>query len=110
MKGKLTAIIAGTMLAITGATLPASALVSSTVSQQPVNGQTETLLLAANKKANPVKGGHSTGKSPSNREKHEAGEARRNQDQIINPAFKAYKANGGRLSKAAWLKAGQPKK
>lgn len=34
MKDKLTTIIAGTMLAISGATLPASAIVSNAVSQQ----------------------------------------------------------------------------
>jgi len=119
MKGKLTAIIAGTMLAITGATLPASAIVSGTGGEQPLAGrQTETILLAANKKSKPpaakkdntVKGGHSTGKSPSNKAKHEKGEAQRNQDQNVNPAFKKYKANGGKLAKDAWLKAGSPKK
>jgi hypothetical protein len=34
MKGKLTTIIAGTMLVLTSATLPASAIVSNAVSQQ----------------------------------------------------------------------------
>jgi hypothetical protein len=109
MKGKLSAIIAGTMLAVTGTTLPASAIVSSTVGQQQIGVQQETLLLAANK-GNSVKGGHSTGKSPSNKEKHQKGEARRNQDQNVNPAFKNYKKHGGKLSKDTWQKAGQPKK
>ncbi len=112
MKGKLTAIIAGTMLAVTGATLPASAIVSSTIGQQQIGVQQETVLLAVKgntvKEGNTVKGGHSTGKSPSNKGKHEKGEARRNQDQNVNPAFKKYKANRGKLSKSAWEKAGRP--
>lgn len=108
MKGKLTTIIVGTMLAVTGATLPVSATVANTIGQQEISGQQQTLLLAT--KGNSVKGGHTTGKSPSHKEKHEKGEAQRNEDQNINPAFKAYKAKGGKLSKDAWKKAGQPAK
>ncbi|MBR8834405.1 MAG: hypothetical protein DSM106950_10315 [Stigonema ocellatum SAG 48.90 = DSM 106950] len=107
MKGKLSAIIAGTMLAVTGATLPASAIVSSTIGQQQIGVQQETLLLAA--KDNTVKGGHSK-ITPTKKEKHQNGEARRNQDQNVNPAFKAYKKKGGKLDKHAWEKAGRPTK
>ena len=108
MKGKLTAIIAGTMLAAIGATLPASAILSSTVGQQQIDRQQGTLLLAG--KEGSVRGGHSKGKSPSKEAKHQKGEARRNQDQNVNPAFKEYKKNNGKLSKSAWEKAGKPKK
>ena len=34
-------------------------------------------------KAKDIKGGHNTGKSPSNKETHQKGEARRQQDQDI---------------------------
>ncbi|MEO0014743.1 MAG: hypothetical protein RLZZ535_3132 [Cyanobacteriota bacterium] len=56
------------------------------------------------------KGGHNTGKSPSNREKHQKGEERRKQDQDINPKWKKYKEKGGKLDKTNWIKAGMPKK
>lgn len=56
------------------------------------------------------KGGHSTNKSPSKQEKHEKGDARRKQDQEINPKFQEYKKNGGKLAKTAWLKQGMPKR
>jgi hypothetical protein len=109
MKSKIAIILAGTMLALTGATLPASAAVLNTNGQHLTSQKQSTLLLAKKKgKENAVKGGHSTGKSPSNQEKHQKGEARRNQDQNVNPAFKKYKANGGRSAKDAWVKAGQP--
>src|SRR5579883_616626 len=108
MKGNLTAYIAGTILAVIGSTLPASAIVTNTTSQQYPSREQQPLLLASG--GDSVKGGHSTGKSPSKKAKHEKGEARRNQDQNVNPAFKQYKANGGKLSKSAWEKAGRPKK
>ncbi|MEM7591706.1 MAG: hypothetical protein AAF383_09350 [Cyanobacteria bacterium P01_A01_bin.83] len=57
-----------------------------------------------------TKGGHSKGKSPSKQEKHQKGDARRQQDQNVNPKWKAYKDNGGNLSKDAWKKQGMPKK
>lgn len=122
MKGKMAGILlAGTMFAITGATLPASATVLNTNGQHLTGGEQEALLLAAKGKEpvkggdskgkeNTVKGGHSTGKSPSKQETHQKGEARRHQDQNVNPAFKEYKKHGGKLSKAAWLKQGQPKR
>lgn len=44
MKGKMTAIIAGTLLAITGATWPASATVLNTNAQHLTGGQQSTLL------------------------------------------------------------------
>lgn len=111
MKRKMaTALIAGAMLAITGASLPASATVSNTIDQNLMGEQQSTLLLAKNKKGHKVKGGHSTKKSPSKKQKHQKGEARRHQDQNVNPAFKKYKENGGFLSKDAWEKLGQPKK
>ena len=96
------------MLAIIGSTLPSEAIVANKIGQPQIGYQLETLLLAA--KGKTVEGGHSTGKSPSKKGKHEKGEARRNQDQNVNPAFKAYKAKGGKLSKTAWEKAGMPKK
>lgn len=108
MKGKMAAILAGTMLAVTGAWGSASATVLATIGQQEIGGQQQTLLLA--KKGSTVKGGHSKEKSPSKKAKHEKGEARRHQDQDVNPAFKQYKANGGKLSKDAWEKQGRPKK
>lgn len=115
MKRQMTALIAGTMLAITDASLPASATVLNLNNQDLTGGQQSTQLLAAKGgnskgKENTVKGGHSTGKSPSNKQKHQQGEARRHQDQNINPAFKKYRANGGRLAKDAWLKQGQPRR
>lgn len=61
-------------------------------------------------KENTVKGGHSTSKSPSKKETHQKGEARRHQEQNVNPAFKEYRKHGGKLSKSAWLKQGQPKR
>ncbi|MEN9519222.1 MAG: hypothetical protein RLZZ381_1810 [Cyanobacteriota bacterium] len=56
-----------------------------------------------------LKGGHNTGKSPSNKETHQKGEARRQQDQTINPQWKAYKKKG-KLSMDAWKKQGMPTK
>ena len=55
MKGKLTAIIAGTMLAVTGATLPASAFeghthtlnVAESGFNSPISQQQNTILLAS---------------------------------------------------------------
>ncbi len=74
MKSKIAVILAGTMLAITGATLPASAIVSSTVSQEAINGQPETLLLAAG-------GTHTNNARPSTSEKHQNGQAKKKQSQ-----------------------------
>lgn len=64
MKGKMAAIIAGTLLAITtGASLPASATVSNTNSQHSMGGQQSTLPLTT--KGNTVSG-QSTIATPSN--------------------------------------------
>jgi hypothetical protein len=57
-----------------------------------------------------VQGGHSKGKSPSSLEKHQNGEATRNEQQNVNPRWNAYKKNGGKLAKAAWKKQGMPTK
>lgn len=46
MKRQMTALIAGTMLAITGGTMSASAIVTGTINQQEIGGQQTTLLLA----------------------------------------------------------------
>ena len=113
MRCKLTAIVAGTILAMTGAILPASAnVVHETFDNallnkigQPLaavsgNGQQKTILLAV--KGNEIKGGHQTGKSPSNKQKHEQGDTRRQQDQQKNPAFKdaKKKSSTSKLSKS----------
>lgn len=112
MSGKLTAILAGTILAMTGAILPASANVvhesfdNALLNKigQPLtdvsgSGQQKTILLAVN--GNEIKGGHQTGKSPSNKQKHQQGDARRQQDQQKNPAFQdaKKKASTRKLSK-----------
>lgn len=110
MKRKMTALVTGAMLAITTASLPASAAVSNTIDQNLMGEQQSTLLLANKKKGHKVKGGHSTKKSPSKKQKHQKGEARRHQDQNVNPAFKQYRENGGRLEKGAWIKQGMPKR
>jgi hypothetical protein len=107
MRKKTTTIIAATILAIIGATSPGSAIESNSANQQFIHTQQKTLLAG---KGATVKGGHSSGKSPSKTNKHQKGQARRNEDQNVNPAFKAYKKNGGKLSKGAWEKAGMPKK
>lgn len=52
MKGKITGLITGTLLVITGA-LPASATVSNTNAQHLTGGQQSTLLLAGNKPSKP---------------------------------------------------------
>ncbi|MBD2681584.1 MULTISPECIES: hypothetical protein [Nostoc] len=57
-----------------------------------------------------TKGGHSKGKSPSKKAKHEKGDARRKQDQDVNPKWQEYKKNGGRLAKNAWENQGMPKR
>jgi hypothetical protein len=97
---KFTTIIAGTILAVTAVILPASAIGTNAVIQQPMNGKTESLLLA----------GHSKGQSPSKREGHQNGVAQSNEDQNVNPAWKEYKKNGGRLSKNAWKAQGMPRR
>lgn len=78
---------------------------------------TATVVLAPFATLNPVSaqskkvvGGHSSSKSPSNQEKHQQGEATRNEDQNVNPQWKAYKASNGKLSKTAWKNQGMPKK
>lgn len=89
-----------------GSNLSALALELRPINQHFINTQQTTLLAAAST----VKGGHSSGKSPSKKGKHQKGEARRDEDQNINPAFKAYKQKGGQLSKTAWKKAGMPRR
>ena len=54
--------------------------------------------------SNGVKGGHSSQKSPSSLAKHQKGDARRKEDQVGNPNFKAAKAKGSILSKGALAK------
>lgn len=120
IKRKIAAIFAGTMLVIPAA-MPASATVLNTNGQHLTGGKQSALLLAtkvkepvkggdSKGKENTVKGGHSTSKSPSKKETHQKGEARRHQEQNVNPAFKEYRKHGGKLSKSAWLKQGQPKR
>lgn len=109
MKGKQAAIIVSSILAVIGATLPASATVSNMIAQQMSNQQETPLLAAKANKVNPPKGGHTTNQSPSNREKHEQGEARRKKDQE-NRDWQEYKKKKGRLAKDAWEKAGRPKR
>ncbi len=46
MKGKITAILVGTMLALTGTTMSASATLTSTINQQEIGKQQTTLILA----------------------------------------------------------------
>ncbi len=53
MKAKIAAILAGTMLTVTGGTMSASAAVTSTINQQEIGGQQTTLLLAKNRKKSP---------------------------------------------------------
>lgn len=50
---------------------------------------------------------HRKNKRPSNLEKHQGGQARHKNDKV-NSRWKAYKANGGKLSKSAWQRAGMP--
>ncbi|WP_427157441.1 hypothetical protein ACQFX9_18080 [Aliinostoc sp. HNIBRCY26] len=57
-----------------------------------------------------VKGGHNTNRSPSKRQKHQIGEARRNKDQNVNPGWREYKKRGGKLGPDAWVKAGKPRR
>jgi hypothetical protein len=59
-----------------------------------------------------TKGGHSSGKSPSNREKHQKGDARRKQDQQTNPERREhddYRKRGGKLGFDAWKREGKPR-
>ena len=72
--------------------------------------QTFQIIYLLSKEKIMPEGGHSKEKSPSKKGKHEKGEARRKQDQEINPEFKEYKKKGGKLAKGAWMKAGKPKK
>lgn len=126
IKRQMTLLIFSLMLAITGA-MPASATVSNTIEQNLMGEQQSTLLLAGKKggphkggphkgepsKGEPSKGGHSTEKSPSKRGKHEKGEARRHQDQVVNPERKEhddYKKRGGKLGLDAWKREGQPRR
>jgi hypothetical protein len=107
MKSKTHIIIAATILTIISAASPGSAIESNSANQQSIDTQQKTLLAG---KGGTVKGGHSSSKSPSKANKHQKGQAQRNEDQNVNPAFKSYKTNGGRLSKGAWQKAGMPSK
>ncbi len=50
---------------------------------------------------------HSKNKRPSNLEKHQGGKSRAKSDKV-NSRWKAYKANGGKLAKSAWERAGMP--
>ncbi|MFM2302731.1 MAG: hypothetical protein RLZZ135_134, partial [Cyanobacteriota bacterium] len=102
MKFKFDTIIVIAISIAAGSNLSALALELRPTSQHFINTQQTTLLAGGGT----VKGGHSSGKSPSKKGKHQKGEARRDEDQNINPAFKAYKQNGGRLSKTAWKKRG----
>jgi hypothetical protein len=105
MKIKFDAIIVIAISIAAGSNLSALAFESRPTNQHFTNTQQTTLLAG---KGGTIKGGHDSGKSPSKKGKHEKGEARRNEDQNINPAFKAYKEKGGKLSKTAWKKAGMP--
>ncbi|MBP5977200.1 hypothetical protein HW132_31880 [Brasilonema sp. CT11] len=112
MKGKLTTIIAGTILAVTGATLPASAIkaqqhtfdlpgtTSNTIGQQQAEvsfGKEQNILLAAN---NTKKKGaeHTSNKSPSNKEKHEKGQKAKKQ-QASNQQLQKAKGKDSKASK-----------
>jgi hypothetical protein len=50
---------------------------------------------------------HTSNKSPSNLEKHQKGQATKVNSAKVND-WKAYNKKGGKLSKTAWEKAGQP--
>jgi hypothetical protein len=52
---------------------------------------------------------HKKNQSPSNRAKHEKGQAAKATNETVR-AFKEYKKGGGKLAKTAWEKAGQPRK
>jgi hypothetical protein len=57
-----------------------------------------------------VKGSeHTSNQSPSNLEKHQKGQAAKVNNAKVND-WKAYNKKGGKLSKTAWEKAGQPRK
>jgi hypothetical protein len=106
MKFKFGTIIVIAISIAAGSNLSASAL-DLRPTNQHINTQQTTLLAG---KGGIIKGGHDSVKSPSKKGKHQKGEARRDEDQNINPAFKAYKQKGGKLSKTAWKKAGMPSK
>ena len=86
MKRKLTAILAGTMLAVIGAALPASSASSNTIGQQQIGLQQETLLLA--------KGGeHTSKKSPSSLQKHQNGQATKKKQESTKKLHDAKQKN-----------------
>ena len=58
-----------------------------------------------------TKGGHQTNMSPSNRQKHEEGEASRQKAQDPDKkAYADYKKKGGKLTRDAWVNQSRPKK
>ena len=58
-----------------------------------------------------TKGGHQTNMSPSNRQKHQEGEASRQKAQDPDKkAYANYKNKGGKLTRDAWEGQGKPKK
>src|SRR5512135_3134777 len=58
-----------------------------------------------------TKGGHHSNMSPSNRPKHEKGEASRQKAQDPdNELYANYKKKGGKLTRDAWVKQNRPTK
>jgi ABC-type oligopeptide transport system substrate-binding subunit len=105
MEGDMGSFLRGTFTAAVALALALALALSSFASHAAAAGGS-----SSKKSAQTVKGSeHTSNQSPSNKQKHEDGQAAKQLNAEVR-AFKDYKNRGGNMAKSAWKKAGQPAK